>query len=110
MRHNGRPALLASKLPASNLNVRPGESRSVVCPDCGTWRLLRRGLIFPHRSTDEKTRCPGSAQRITLNVPLATIETRQWAETANVNQRRPTRVQLKAPAPIAPPVFRVKAP
>ena len=108
MRDNGRPPILASKLPASNLNVRPGESRSAVCPDCGTWRLLRRGMVFPHRSDDGKTRCPGSGQRITLNVPLATIESRQWAESANVNQRRPTRVQLKASAPTAPPVFRLK--
>jgi len=107
MRHNGRPALLASTIPASNLNVRPGETPSAVCGDCGTWRVIRRGMVFAHRAADGRTRCPGSGQRITLNTPLAVLESREWGEVAGANLRRPTRVQLKPSAPIAPPVFRL---
>jgi hypothetical protein len=97
MRHNGRPALLASKLPASKLNVRPGQAHSIVCQDCQTWRLLRRGMVFPHRAADGTTRCQGSAQRITLNIPLVTLETHGWAENAEVNRRRPTRIDPPLP-------------
>jgi hypothetical protein len=109
MHHNGRDVLLASKLPASNFQVRPGEAKTIVCPDCGTWRFLRRSIIFPHRAVDGRTRCPGSGQRVRIDLPLAVLETRQEAERAQAGQRRATRVQLKPTAPVPPPAFKVKA-
>lgn len=107
MRHNGRPTIPATKIPAINLSVHPGETPSVVCPDCSTWRIIRRGMIFAHRATDGRTRCPGSGQRITVSIPLALLESREWGEVAAANLRRPTRVQLKPSAPIPLPVFRL---
>jgi hypothetical protein len=107
MHANSRPVLLASKMPASNLDVCPGERSSLVCPECQTWRILRRGMVFPHRAGDGATRCPGSGRRVRIDVPLARLETRQLAELAEFSQRRATRVQLKPVAPVAPPVYRL---
>jgi hypothetical protein len=108
MHHNGRDVLLASKLPASNLEVRPGEAKTIVCPDCETWRLLRRSMIFPHRAADGCTHCPGSGQRVRIDLPLAALAIRQDAEHAQATQRRATRVQLKPTAPVPPPAFKLK--
>ncbi|HEV2344500.1 MAG TPA: hypothetical protein VGS97_10445 [Actinocrinis sp.] len=112
MHHNGRDVLLASTLPVSNLEVRPGEARTIVCPDCGTWRFLRRNMIFPHRAADDRSRCPGSGQRVRIDLPLASLvapSARQQAEQAQAGLRRAARVQLKPSAPVPPPVFKVKA-
>ncbi|WSM19098.1 hypothetical protein OHB49_44515 (plasmid) [Streptomyces sp. NBC_01717] len=93
MRHNGRTPLLASTMRPEHLNLREGDPRMAVCPDCQTWHRLTRSMITPHRSSDgviasndrprrffgEKPaggrRCPGSAQRITIDI---TVE--QWGE------------------------------
>lgn len=109
MRHNSRPTILASTINASDLNVRPGETPSAVCPECGAWRIIRRGMIFARQMATGTARCPGSGQRIKLDIPLATLESREWGEVAQANQRRPTRIQLKASAPTVPPVFRLAA-
>lgn len=108
MRSDNRPALLASALPACDVNARPGEPVSLVCPDCGTWRLVRQGRIFPHPG-NEGRRCAASARRFALDLPLATLETRQRTALADAGKRRPTRVQRKPVPPTAPPVFRLAA-
>lgn len=94
MRHNGRTPITASSLRPGNLNLRKGET-SVVCPECNTWRRLTRSMIRPHRDgveqpmpegrryRDDTTssqlsngrRCPGSAQRIAMD-----ITPEQWSE------------------------------
>ncbi|MFB6507504.1 MULTISPECIES: hypothetical protein [unclassified Streptomyces] len=90
MRPSPRPALLASEILPQNLNLRDGERRTVRCPDCETWRPLKRSMISPHRVDDDPApgprryngdntprpragRCPGSAQLITMDI---TVE--QW--------------------------------
>jgi predicted RNA-binding Zn-ribbon protein involved in translation (DUF1610 family) len=103
MRKDTRPALLASKIAACDLEIRPGEKASIVCPDCGTWRLISERRIFPH-SAENGRRCNGSGRRVFLDVPLASIETRQSSELAEAAGRRSTRVQLKPAAPVAPAV------
>jgi hypothetical protein len=62
-----------------------------VCPDCLTWHRLTRSMIMPHRAADAPPsdgprryfgdkpsggrRCPGSAQRITIDISIE-----QWGE------------------------------
>jgi hypothetical protein len=83
MRHNGRAPLLLSTLRSDCVTVDGDEIRSVVCSDCGTWRVVRRGMIAAHRAKprsnqpadnsgrrkpqDWVPRCEGSGQRIKVD-------------------------------------------
>ncbi|MGP3950978.1 hypothetical protein [Streptomyces sp. 7N604] len=108
MRHNGRPALKASEIRPNRITLYPGEPITVVCGDCSTWRRLRRKMITPHRLKDRghgarKARCPGSGQRITIDL---TSEAWQTAFAAHLeaakdaSKRRGTKVVRKPqPAP-----------
>src|SRR5581483_7707244 len=71
MRKDTRPVLLASSLPAVDVECHPGEKTSIVCPDCRTWRMVAEGRIFPHPGRDGK-RCDASARRFALDVRPAT--------------------------------------
>jgi hypothetical protein len=79
MRDNGRPALLASTTLPSLLMMYPGTRPVVACPDCGTWRVPRRGMLPAHRTADEHSRCPGSGQRVTIDLTPV-----QWMESLRV--------------------------
>src|ERR1700690_3268880 len=82
MRNTGRPALLASATIPSLLMLSPGTRPVVACPDCGTWRVPRRGLLPAHRAADEHSRCPGSGQRATIDLTPV-----QWMESLRVAGR-----------------------
>ena len=115
MKASTRPALLLSKLPPHHINLRDGERRSILCPDCETWHPLYRRMIKTH-CTDRLVRggatppCPGSGQRIEFNI---TVE--QWAERltefdATAKARRSARQHYKPlPAP-APAVTQMRQP
>lgn len=75
MRHNGRPHVRASRMYPGKLDLAPGVTPMVACPDCDTWRVLRRAMVTPHRAGDELTRCPGSGQRIWLDLSPG-----EWAQ------------------------------
>ncbi|GGX39886.1 hypothetical protein GCM10010353_64120 [Streptomyces chryseus] len=95
MRHNGRAPIKASTMRPEHLGLREGEPRMAVCPDCQTWHRLKRSMITPHRNgaaipADQPRRyrddpdaakpssghrCPGSAQRINID-----ITPEQWGE------------------------------
>ncbi|WP_410540539.1 hypothetical protein [Streptomyces sp. KL2] len=122
MRHNGRPAIKASTFRPEHLNLREDETRMIVCPDCGTWRRLKRSMIHPHRDgvdvpkdgprryRDDPNapkpqtgrRCPGSAQRIEMD-----LTPEQWAQrllaaestAAGRRTTRPIRKPRQQPAP-----------
>ncbi|MGW2393945.1 hypothetical protein ACWCYK_31305 [Streptomyces lydicamycinicus] len=124
MRHNGRAPILASQMRPEHLNLRDGEPRMAVCPDCRTWHRLTRSMIMPHRDgvavpkdgsrryrddtaphkPSNGRRCPGSAQRIDLD-----ITPEQWgeqllaAETTAAGRRtaRPIRKPRPQVAPAA---------
>ena len=101
MRDNGRPAVPASTIRPDHLNLRPGELRTVVCPDCRRVRTLVRGMICAHadeRRADRGVwpRCPGSGQRIRLDLSPAAWEAalaaqkRTWEKAwADPDTRRP---------------------
>lgn len=111
MRHNGRPVLLASSLHPNRLSLYAGERQSAACPDCVRWRTIRRGMLGPHRGDDGVSRCPGSGQRIVVDLTPA-----QWLvqlSTAERDARRlrapysGLRTRPKPQPPVAVPPFRM---
>lgn len=88
MKPSSLPALTASTMKPGHLDLRVGAPSSIVCPDCGTWRHLKRRMIWPHRldrttSGGPTLRCPGSARLVDLDL---TVE--QWqAKRAKAKSR-----------------------
>ncbi|HLI38679.1 MAG TPA: hypothetical protein VKV80_15260 [Streptosporangiaceae bacterium] len=111
MKPNGRPVLLASTLPPNLLMLSPDPAgRPVVaCPDCGTWRIPRRHMIPAHRADDGTTRCPGSGQRVVVDLSFAQWQAALRAAVREAGLRHGSRVRRGARPPIAPPVFRLAA-
>lgn len=106
MRHNGRPRLLASTLALTRIDP---ETRTVVCPRCETWRGLTRSIIRVHSEPTasdkvQGSRCPGSGQRITMDVTVEEWRRRLVDGERDAGSRRATRVAYK-PAPPAPPTL-----
>lgn len=124
MKHNQRTPLKASEIRPDLLNLRSGE-RSVLCPDCKTWRTVEGRMITAHRAEphsgqprhrrDEKhvSRCPGSGQRIWFDISpekwLARYErlaNRRQNQAMDAGARHTTRVKRMGSA-VAPPVSKV---
>ncbi|MFE7935501.1 hypothetical protein ACFU6S_43605, partial [Streptomyces sp. NPDC057456] len=83
-RSNHRPPLLLSTIAPQDINVREGETWSIVCPDCRAWRRLMGKTqlkIREHCHSDHvpegetHERCPGSNQIIILDHSVE-----QWGE------------------------------
>lgn len=109
MRNNGRPSLRASATIPGLLMLYPGTHPVVACPDCGTWRVPKRGMLPAHRAADEYSRCPGSGQRVTIDLTPV-----QWMESVRVAAReaagrRGTTVRRSGKPLILQPVFRLAA-
>lgn len=122
MRHNGRAPIKASSLRPEHLNLREGETRSVVCPDCNTWHRLTRSMIHPHRDDVEQPkpegrryrddadkaklsngrRCPGSAQRIDIDITPELWSERLLTVESTAARRRSAR-SIPQPRPQAAP-------
>jgi hypothetical protein len=91
VRSNHRPAVALSELPPDRVNLRPGETLAVACPVCGRWRRVKRHMLWPHRANDGVTRCPGSGQKV-----LVDLTPGQWLaslEAARRSVRRPVSLQ-----------------
>jgi hypothetical protein len=99
MRHNGRPSMLVSTLPPGQVNLRPGEPVTMACPICGKWRQVKRHMLWPHRAHDGRTRCPGSGQRVRID--LAPGEWLVRLEAAHRSQRRARSLQRDVQAALA---------
>lgn len=102
MRHNGRPAMPTSSFTPNMLSLYAGEAPMVACPDCRRWRGLRRGMLAPHRLDDGVTRCPGSGQRIRIDLTPAEWQTRLREAERDAGRRQGTRV-VRSPQPPTPP-------
>jgi len=107
VRPNGRPPLAASTLTPNLLMLFPGSRPVVACPDCGTWRVPRRGMLPAHRAADGTTRCGGSGQRVVIDLAPAEWRARLDAAAREAAPRRGTRVRRSASLPVIPPVFRI---
>ncbi|MER7841809.1 hypothetical protein ABTY98_39470 [Streptomyces sp. NPDC096040] len=112
--------MLLSKIAPQNVNVRDGEVKSIVCPDCRVWRRLMGDTnlkIREHCISDKvadghkHVRCDGSNQVITLDI---TVE--QWGEAVltvdgTATGRRSARQHHKPlPAPAKPVTKMTPAP
>ena len=107
MRHNGRPPLAVSELPPNLLMLTPGSRPVLACPDCGTWRVPRRGMLPAHRAADGVSRCAGSGQRVRIDLTPAEWQARLRAAVREAGLRRGSRVRRGARLPVPPAVFRI---
>ncbi|WP_238697605.1 hypothetical protein [Streptomyces sp. E2N166] len=109
-----------------HLNLRDGEPPLAVCPDCDTWHRLTRSMIKPHRASidaprtgerryygDKPTggpRCPGSAQRITIDITVEEWGEKLLAADSTATGRRSARQHHKPIQTPATPVARMARP
>lgn len=120
---NGRPPLLLSAIKPQNISLREGEIRSIVCPDCETWRRLMGETQLKIRKHCAKTctgctikaapnravhtDCPGTDQPVTLNISIEQWAQRMLAADSTATGRRSARQHYKPiPAP-AQPIARI---
>ncbi len=66
----------------------PGELMMVACPICGKWRRVARRMLSPHRAHDGVTRCPGSGQRL-----LVDLSPGEWAVRLEAARREARRAR-----------------
>ncbi|KUN58423.1 hypothetical protein [Streptomyces griseorubiginosus] len=85
-RNNRREPLLLSTLAPEDFNVRPGEAKSIACPDCRTWRRImgntdlkiREHGVPSHVPGDvERATCPGSNQIVVIDIDVRRWQARQ---------------------------------
>ena len=107
MRHNNRPPILTSEIFPNLLMLAPNVRPVMSCPDCGTWRVPRRGMLPAHRAADGVARCPGSGQRVVIDLTPPQWQARLDAAVREAGLRRGSRVHRGARPPVAPPVFRI---
>ncbi|GAA3381195.1 hypothetical protein GCM10020367_71520 [Streptomyces sannanensis] len=115
MRPSTRTPLLLSQLRPEDINLREGERRSVVCPDCNRWHPIQRRMIKTHHldRTDrggKAPRCPGSARRIEFDIPIEEWGERLLAAEATAKFRRATNVVRKPQPAVSQPVSRMGVP
>jgi hypothetical protein len=108
MRADTRPPLLASKLPAWRLNIRPGRATLFICPECETVPSVERGQIAPHRHRDGQP-CTYSRRHLVIDQPYAALEHRQIGARSNAATRRSMRAHREPSVPVSVPVHRLAA-
>jgi hypothetical protein len=79
----------------------------LACPDCRTWRMPRRGMLPAHRADDGISRCPGSGQRVRIDLTYVEWRERLEAAARHAALRRGSRVHRTALPSVAPPVCRI---
>ncbi|MFD9396132.1 hypothetical protein ACFWBB_36945 [Streptomyces sp. NPDC060000] len=118
---NRREALKLSSMAPEDFNVRPGEPKSIACPDCRTWRRIMGDKVLKIREHcisdkvaegEKHVTCPGSDQLVVID-----IDVRRWQARQNrllrdampqENRRAAQQFYKPRPAPAAP-VSRIKA-
>ncbi|MFE6460037.1 hypothetical protein ACFVP0_21630 [Streptomyces cinereoruber] len=122
-RTNRREPLLLSTMAPEDFNVRPGEVKSIACPDCRTWRRImgettltirEHGLPGQERTPEGEKRslCPGSYQLVVVDIDVRRWQARQdrlLRDAMPPETRRAAQQHYKPlPAP-ATPVSRITA-
>ncbi|MCZ4125004.1 hypothetical protein [Streptomyces sp. H39-S7] len=118
-RNNRREALKLSTMAPEDFNVRPGETKSIACPDCRTWRRIMGDYDFKIREHcfsdkvaegEKHERCPGSNQAVDINIDVRrwqVLQDRLLRDAMPQDNRRAAQQFYKPlPAP-APPVSRM---
>ncbi|TDU67087.1 hypothetical protein [Streptomyces sp. KS 21] len=118
---NRRAPLLLSTMAPEDFNVRPGEVKSIACPDCRTWRRIMGDAVLKIREHcisdkvaegEKHTLCPGSDQLVEIDIDVRRWQTRQNRLLRDAmpqeNRRAAQQFYKPIPAPAAP-VSRIKA-
>lgn len=120
-RNNRREALELSTMAPEDFNVRPSEPRSIVCPDCRTWRRIMGTYnlkIREHCNSDKVAegqkheRCPGSNQVVIANIDVRRWQARQdrlLRDAMPQDNRRVARQFYKPIPAAAAPASRIRA-
>ncbi|MFI6530789.1 hypothetical protein [Streptomyces uncialis] len=118
---NRREALKLSSMAPEDYNVRPGEVKSIACPDCRTWRRIMGDTVLKIRehcisgkvAAGEKHRlCPGSDQLVVVDIDVRRWQARQnrLLRDAMPQDNRHAAQQFYKPIPAAvAPVSRITA-
>ncbi|MFD5891125.1 hypothetical protein ACFWHQ_34890 [Streptomyces sp. NPDC060334] len=109
MRPSTREPLLLSKLAPQNINLRDGEPRTILCPDCQTWHRLERKIVKPHHldrtgrgAAGAAPRCKGSLRRVTFDLSIEEWGERLLRAEETVTGRRAQGGTRRKPLPVAP--------
>jgi hypothetical protein len=118
---NRRAPLLLSTMAPEDFNVRPGEVKSIACPDCRTWRRIMGDKVLKIREHcmsdkvaegEKHALCPGSNQLVEVNIDVRRWQAKQdrlLRDAMPQENRRAARQFYKPlPAP-ATPLARIKA-
>ncbi|MEU1789133.1 hypothetical protein ABZ553_25345 [Streptomyces sparsogenes] len=118
---NRRAPLLLSTMAPEDFNVRPGEVKSIACPDCRTWRRIMGDKILKIREHcvsdkvaegEKHTLCPGSNQLVEVNIDVRRWQAKQdrlLRDAMPQENRRAVRQFYKPLSVPAAPVARIKA-
>ncbi|MGA4846682.1 hypothetical protein ACOBQB_10590 [Streptomyces sp. G5(2025)] len=111
-RDNRRAPLLLSKIAPQDINIREGEVKSIVCPDCRTWRRITgetKLKIREHCISDKvaegrkHVRCDGSNQVVKLDISVEQWSEAMLAADSTATGRRSARQHYKPlPVPAKP--------
>lgn len=117
---NRREALKLSSMAPEDYNVRPGEVKSIACPDCRTWRRIMGDKVLKIREHcisdkvaegEKHTICPGSDQLVVIDIDVQRWQARQnrLLRDAMPQENRRAARQFYKPLPVpATPVSRIK--
>uniref|UniRef100_UPI002F919832 hypothetical protein n=1 Tax=Streptomyces sp. NBC_01562 TaxID=2975879 RepID=UPI002F919832 len=118
---NRREALKLSSVFPEDFNVRPGETKSIACPDCRTWRRIMGDKVLKIREHcisdkvaegEKHVTCPGSDQLVVIDIDVRRWQARQDRLLRDAmpqeNRRAAQQFYKPLPAPAAP-VSRIKA-
>ncbi|MFJ3673684.1 hypothetical protein ACIPSE_45305 [Streptomyces sp. NPDC090106] len=118
---NRREALKLSSMAPEDYNVRPGEAKSIACPDCRTWRRIMGDKVLKIREHcisdkvaegEKHVACPGSDQLVVIDIDVQRWQARQNRLLCDAmpqeNRRAAQQFYKPLPAPAAP-VSRIKA-
>ncbi|MGQ4465239.1 hypothetical protein ACN6LC_004639 [Streptomyces violaceoruber] len=118
---NRREALKLSTMAPEDYNVRPGEVKSIACPNCRTWRRIMGETVLKIREHcisdkvadgEKHVTCPGSNQVVIIDIDVSHWQARQnrlLRDAMPQENRRAARQFYKPlPAPAAP-VARIHA-
>ncbi|MFM9499897.1 hypothetical protein ACKI1Q_40745 [Streptomyces galilaeus] len=118
---NRREALRLSRMAPEDFNVRPGETKSIACPDCCTWRRIMGDTVLKIREHcisdkvadgEKYASCPGSDQLVVIDIDVRRWQARQdrLLRDAMPQENRRAAQQFHKPLPApATPVSRIKA-
>ncbi|MFK0120768.1 hypothetical protein [Streptomyces sp. NPDC090994] len=112
---NRRAPLLLSTMAPEDYNVRPGEVKSIACPDCRTWRRIMGDKVLKIREHcisdkvadgEKHVTCPGSNQLVVIDIDVQRWQARQNRLLRDAmpqeNRRAAQQFYKPLPAPAAP--------